>query len=248
MRTCQEFAELYELYVLGALEADDRSEFENHLGTGCAVCSRGIKDATSLVSLLAAMPEQVQAPSRLRRRVLASVGVEKPRWGWVVAFVATAAALLVTVLWLGSQNRKNDLALAEARAEIRRVAADLASAQSALEFLNEPETKQVVFGQGQQQPPRGRVLLNAQRGVLLMAAHLPPAPTGSIYELWVIPKQGAPRPSGLFQSNGQGNALYLRGGAVDLPSTSAVAVTVEPASGSDAPTSTPIVVAPVGGL
>jgi anti-sigma-K factor RskA len=248
MRTCQEFSELYELYAMGVLDAENKSEMEEHLGTGCPVCSNGIKSATALVSLLATMPEQVQPPARLRRRVLASAGIEKPNWGWIAAFAAVSVASIIAVVWLNTQNRQRDVALAEARAEIHRTAADLASAQSALQFLNEPETKQVVFGQGQRQPPRGRVLVNAQRGVLLIASNLPPAPSGKIYELWVISKQGVPQPAGLFQSNLQGDALYLRGGALDMTTAGAIAVTLEPASGSNAPTTTPIVVAPVVGL
>lgn len=248
MRTCRELAELYELHAMGVLDADDKSEIEAHLNTGCPVCSAGIKQATAFMSLLATMPEQVQAPSRLRRRVLASVGVEKTTRGWIAAFAAAACALMIAVIGWNGENRKRDNALAEARAEIRRTAADLASARSALQFLNEPETRQVIFGQGQRQPPRGRVLLNAERGVLLIASNLPPAPSGKIYELWVIPKRGAPQPAGLFQSNPQGYALYLRGGAVDMTTTGAIAVTLEPASGSGAPTSTPLVVAPVTGL
>ena len=248
MRTCQEFAELYELYAMGALDEDDRTELEEHLATGCPACAGGIKHAASLVTLLATMPEQVQAPPRLRRRILASVGVQKSNWGWIGGLAAATVALLVAVIWLNGENHKRDSDLAEARAQIRRTAADLVSAQSALQFLNEPETKQVVFGQGQQQPPRGRVFVNARRGVLLIASNLPPAPSGKIYELWVIPRQGAPLPSGLFQSDAQGDALYLRGGAVDMDTAGAIAVTLEPASGSNAPTTTPIVVAPVAGL
>ena len=248
MRTCQEFSELYELYAMGVLEAEDKSEMEEHLGTRCPVCSDGIKRATALVSLLGTMPEQVQPPARLRRRVLASAGIEKSSWRWIAAFAAVSVASIVAVVWLNAENRQHDVALAEARVEIRRIAADLASAQSALQLLNEPETKQVVFGQGQRQPPRGRVFVNAQRGVLLIASNLPPAPSGKIYELWVISKQGVPQPAGLFQSNLQGYALYLRGGALDMTTAGAIAVTLEPASGSQAPTTTPLVVAPVVGL
>jgi hypothetical protein len=159
-----------------------------------------------------------------------------------------SVALIVAIVWLNAENRQRDVALAEARSEIRRIAADLASAQSALQFINEPETNQVIFGQGKRQPPRGRVFVNPQRGVLLIASNLPPAPSGRIYELWVITKQGVPQPAGLFQSNLQGNALYLRGGALDVANAGAIAVTLEPASGSNAPTTTPIVVAPVVGL
>ena len=247
MRTCQEFSELYELYAMGVLDAENKSEMEEHLGMGCPVCSDGIKRATALVSLLATMPEPVQPPGRLRWRVLASIGIEKPNW-WIAAFAAVSVASISAVVWLNAGNRPHDAALAEARAEIRRTAADLASAQSALQFLNEPETKQVVFGEGQRQPPRGRVFVNAQRGVLLIASNLPPAPSGKTYELWVISKRGVPQPAGLFQSNLQGNALYLRGGALDMTIAGAIAVSLEPASGSNAPTTIPIVVAPVVGL
>lgn len=247
MRTCQDFAELYELYAMGALDAEDRIDLETHLRTGCPVCAAGIKQANAFMSQLATMPEQFQAPARLRRRVLAGVGVERTNWSWIAAFLAAACAWIIALVWWSGDTRKREGALADARAEIQRTAADLADARAALQFLNEPETKQVVFGQGQQ-PPRGRVFVNAGRGVLLIASNLPPAPSGKIYELWVIPKQGAPQASGLFQSTLQGNALYLRAGNIDLATTGDIAVTLEPAAGSAAPTTAPIVLAPVSGL
>lgn len=77
-----------------------------------------------------------------------------------------------------------------------------------------------------------------------MASNLPPAPEGKIYELWLIPKGGNPVPSGLFQSDLQGNALFVRSGEVDA-NTAAVAVSVEPEAGSTAPTTKPLIVAAV---
>src|SRR5207253_8149877 len=127
--------------------------------------------------------------------------------------------------------------------QLGRNSAELARVQSALQFLNEPETEQVVFGKGKPQPPRGRVFVNPQRGVLLFASNLPPAPSGKIYEMWLIPKSGAPKPAGLFQSSTQNTALYILNSPVDRSNTKAVAVTMEPEAGSGAPTSTPIVVA-----
>ncbi|MGD0435169.1 MAG: anti-sigma factor [Bryobacteraceae bacterium] len=248
MKTCQEFAELLELYAMGALDGEEKTELEQHLSGGCQVCSEGLKRAGASMLFLATMPEQMEVPSRLRARILASVGAPRPNWGWMAAWAVASAALAITAIWLAGRNLDQNRALEAARAEIRRTAADLANAQLALRFLDEPETKQVVFGRGQPQPPRGSVLLNATRGVLLIATHLPPTPSGKIYELWVIPKGGAPRASGLFQSNAQGDAVYLREGAVDIAGTGAIAVTVEPESGSNAPTTTPIVVAPVSGL
>jgi anti-sigma-K factor RskA len=88
--------------------------------------------------------------------------------------------------------------------------------------------------------------MNPKRGVLFLASNLPPAPQGRIYELWIIPKGGAPRPSGLFQSDAAGNAMHMVTGPIDIASTGAFAVSVEPEAGSPAPTTTPIIVAPVG--
>ena len=248
MRTCEQFAEIYELYALGALEPAEQSEIEEHLRTGCPACSSGIRSAAAFGSILATMPEQVQPPSRLRRRVLASVGIGQSRRIWSPVLAALSVALMMALVWLGREKRDRDLALVEARDEIRRSAADLAGARSALQFLDAPETRQVVFGQGKPQPPRGSVFVNPERGVLLIASNLPQAPAGKTYELWLIPRKGAPQPAGLFQSDPQGSAMHLRPGPVDVAATGAVAVTLEPAGGSNAPTATPVVVAPFAGV
>jgi anti-sigma-K factor RskA len=81
--------------------------------------------------------------------------------------------------------------------------------------------------------------------VLLLANNLPAAPAGKAYELWVIAKDGKPKPSGVFKADSSGSAMYVSKGPVDVSKTAAVAVTLEPESGSDAPTSKPVIVAPL---
>ena len=63
------------------------------------------------------------------------------------------------------------------------------------------------------------------------------APRGKTYEAWVIPPGGQPRPAGLFDGGPDTTFLPLRGG---VPQDGVVAVTLEPAGGSRAPTTTPI--------
>jgi len=140
------------------------------------------------------------------------------------------------------ENYRRGQDLASARDEIRRSSAEMQKVQSAFRLLNLPDTRQVVFGQGQPRPPRGRIFVNRERGVLLLASNLPPAPAGKTYEMWLIPQGGAPIPAGLFQSDSQGDALHILNGAVS-ENTNTVAVTVEPEAGSQAPTTTPIIVA-----
>jgi anti-sigma-K factor RskA len=62
------------------------------------------------------------------------------------------------------------------------------------------------------------------------------APQGKTYEAWVIPPHGRPRPAGLFPG-GTETTVALRG---PVPRSAAVAVTVEPAGGTSAPTTKPL--------
>ena len=231
--TCEQLKEEYELHALGIASTIEGAEIENHLRSGCVNCTDGVMQALVTNSRIMQIAPDVEVPKRLRKRVLASVGVETPQWGWRLAWAAGFAALIVGMVGLGVQGKRN--------------AAEVAGAREALSILNEPETRQVVFGENAPNPPKGRVFVNSKQGVLLIASNLPPAPAGKTYEMWVIPKGGAPKPSGLFQSDAGGAAIFLSKTPLDLSSTAAVAVTLEPESGSVAPTSTPLIVAALQG-
>ncbi|HLJ51566.1 MAG TPA: anti-sigma factor [Bryobacteraceae bacterium] len=237
--THEELRDLYELYVLGVLEQDEKAEIEGHLSRGCEECNEGLRSAIGITSFLATLPEPVQPRKQLRQRVLASVQ-PTPRaiWSWSWPTIAAAACLLVAILVSRDAiNTHQQLVIARQDIEGRNL--ELGRYRQALDVLNQPDTEQVTFGKG----PRGRVFVSQQRGVLFIASNLPPAAAGKIYEMWIIPKTGAPKPAGLFQSDAQNNALHLLPGPLDRRSTSAIAVTVEPEAGSPGPTTTPIIVA-----
>jgi anti-sigma-K factor RskA len=242
--TCEELRELSELYALGLLEDVEKNEMDDHLGRGCAVCSKNLNDALAMNSIVLSLSPQADPPARLKRRILAAVGIEPTQWGW--AALLAAAAIAVVAIWLSVIDRRRASELADARSTILQVSGERDRMQQALSFLNQPETQQVGFGKGQAAPPRGNVFVNPRTGVLLIASNLPDLAAGRIYEMWVIPKGGAPRPAGLFRS-ASGTALHILPGPVDVAGIGAVAVTVEPQSGSPAPTTTPIIVAPVSG-
>jgi anti-sigma-K factor RskA len=252
--TCEELRECLELYALGLLEEPERSELHRHLQTGCAVCVPAFKRALATNAAIATLAPLVDPPARVAKRVRALSAVQEPRAGkWLPVWAAAAAILLSICVWLGLRDRRYAAELADARSELSqaraqgsRTAAQLARVQSALDFLNAPDTRLVVSGRGGiVLPPRARVFINQDRGVLLMADNLPPAPQGKVFEMWVIPKKGAPRPAGLFQSEPGGSALHLLTEPVDIADTGAVAVTLEPESGSLAPTSKPFIVVPL---
>jgi len=174
---------------------------------------------------------------------LTSLGVHYPSWGWVWA-VAAVGLLLVTG-WLGVEERQRSTELAGARRALLEVNGERDRLTQALQFLSDPQTVPTSFGRGQNAPPRGYVFLHPQMGVLLIASNLPAAGQGKTYEMWVIPKGGAPRPAGLFQSDGT-RALHILNGPVDVSTIGTVAVTLEPAAGSAAPTMPILIAAAIG--
>jgi anti-sigma-K factor RskA len=235
----------YELYALGILEEPERTQIEEALRSGDPEARKRLRQAMRNNAAMLASTEIVEPPKRLRKRILSGVGVENRAWGWRIFQVAATASLLGICLFLVTQWKKESSELAIARTEVQRLMresgtpnAELAQARQVLSFLHAAETRVVSFGP-EDPTPRGRVLLNPGRGVLLIASNLPPAPAGRAYEMWIIPTGSAvPLPAGLFQTTANGQVLHLQQGTVALDST--IAVTLEPESGSPQPTTTPL--------
>lgn len=244
--THEEMRDMYELYGLGVLEREERNEIDGHLRDGCQVCLAGVRRGLVTNAVILSFAPDLAPPKRLRNRVLASFGIERRNWGWMAGWGALTAGLLIATLWFSTESQRTRSELGLARQQLSRSISELTRVQAVLEFLNAPDTRQVTFGKVQQQPPRGSVLVNPRSGVMLIASNLPALPAGRTFEMWLIPKGGAPRPAGLFLADPSGNAVHVERGPVD-PATSAVAVSVEPEAGSAAPSTTPIVVAPVAG-
>jgi anti-sigma-K factor RskA len=245
---CDELRDHYELYALGIAEDPELGEIRAHLDRNCPTCVPGVRSARELITLIGATAPAAEPPARLRKRVLAIAGPQKASlWNWSPVWAAVAAGALIAAIFFNTRAQRASAELTQAGAELQRVQSEsaaqsreLARLNEAFAILNQPDAKQVVFGGGAPQPPRGRVFLDPTRGVLLLASNLPPAPAGKIYEMWVIPKGGKPVPAGLFQSAADGTALHVLAGPVDVAGTAAVAVTVELAAGAQVPNLPPV--------
>ena len=239
---CSELNDHYELFAFGIAEEPERSEIAVHLDRNCGVCGAAMRRAVELTSLLSATSPDVRPSGKLRRRILASVGVERGSL-WAPVWAATAVLALVLTVYLGDRWQREIDTTAALRRELSQRQVDNVRLNEALAIISGPDTALASFGNAQPRPPRGKVYVNPRRGVLLMATNLPPAPAGKLYEMWMLPKAGNPIPAGLFQSGDDGNAMNIRSGAVDLSQTKAVAVTVENQEGAAQPTSQPLIVA-----
>lgn len=237
--THEEMKELYELYLLGAVEPDAAEEIERHFREGCSECTAGLRLASIVTAGLSALSEAAEPSPRLRGRVTAMVasGQRGARRPWVAyAGIAASVALLCWSLITLSQ-------LHSERSRLASVAFERDRLQSVIQFLTEQRTL-VTRTSPAQTGPNVRVFVAPQQGFVFVGSGLPPIQSDRTFELWLVPPSGAPQPAGLFRGQ-DSNAVYVSHTNVDLTRTAAIAVSVEPQAGSTAPTTTPFVVVPL---
>lgn len=122
--THERCADLAELYALGALDDDERSEMDVHVRE-CPVCAQLVGAAERDVALIASQEPQREAPRGLGRRVESAFTNRRPSWTIPSAY-AIAAALLVGFLpsvYFWSQNDAMHRAMVTQNAAIERLAA-----------------------------------------------------------------------------------------------------------------------------
>jgi len=220
-------------YAADALDAGERDAFEVHLGT-CDACRQEVAELTATTARLGSA-EAVPPPPGLRARVLDEIARTRqlPPGGDVVDLTthrarwyrqpstAAAAVLLVVAVGLGGLAAVEHHRAGQAREREQQISALVGDPAATVKRL-------AVTGGGS-----GTVISNGGTAVLL-ARDLPELPSGRAYQLWRI-RGHSPESAGLLGRGGDVTAL------VDgvAPSDS-IAVTVEPSSGSERPTSSPV--------
>lgn len=240
-------------YALDALDAEEREQFARHLRE-CPACAQEVAElsATSarLAGALAASP-----PPTLRRRVFDEVArtrqkpplADEPRTGghrparpprrWTRALLGLAAGvLLLAGVGLGAVYLDQRSRLDAAERQIAALTEAQRQAQAVTEVLTAPgrrERTAPVASGGQAS------LVTTGRQAAFVASDLPKLAPERTYQLWLV--QGTRvRSAGLLAPQ-DGRAVVLLDA---LGPRTSVAVSVEPAGGSEQPTTTPLVVLP----
>jgi anti-sigma-K factor RskA len=252
----------FDLYALGALDADEKVLIEAHVAS-CPDCAQKIAEAQGRVAVLAfAAPRVEPSPGVkevLMRRLHSTAegpGGSEPaapipapaegifgRWWAVLLPLSGALALATMLLWL--HNVQLDRQLADLRSTVAAQQKQLDDSHHMADLLAAHDT--IVVPLWEQKTPTAvgaRVVYNSRDGMMMYDGTLPPAPANKVYQIWLVPMKGAPISAGWFTGwpDKPGHIM------MKLPAGLAAkefAVSLEPAGGMPQPTGPMVLIGPV---
>ena len=244
----ERFNDLKDAYVLDALPDEERRSFEEYLAAHPERQAE-IDELGAVAGLLAFAPHEQEPQPELRRRIMEVVEAEAaPRRdrresifarfaGYIgargLAFGAASLLVIGLLSWnLLLQGQVEDLQgeVQSAQGQVDNLQAEVQDAQA-----QQTQTIQLSGTWANQGADAEVASIDADR-IILVADNLPSVPEGQTCQIWVI-KGDVPQPSGLFQPGGEETAAPV---TTPAKKGDTIAVTVEPAGGSELPTGDPV--------
>ncbi|ACZ86230.1 anti-sigma factor [Streptosporangium roseum] len=232
-------------YALHALPEPEVALFEDHMAR-CEACAVEVRGLSETAARLAAGATEAP-PASLRARVMAQIAEVRqepplldvraePPPGEVVRLEPRSA-------WRGRVAMGLAVAVSAAAVVLGVVAVDARRERDALRqvvaVIAAPDARTVrhpVSSGG-----TGTMVMSPSEGKMVFTARgLPPLPASRVYELWLMGPDGV-RPAGLLERTAGGDTVPVM--ATPLRGDDRLGLTVEPAGGSDQPTTAPIMVA-----
>ena len=235
----EELKALLGVFALGIADAEEAAALRAHLAT-CAECQAELAELTTAVDALPLGLGPIAPPPSLRDRIEAAVLAETPSteitgraptppvaprplraaplrpvrpaawWANARLWVAAAAALLLIAVGLLAWNL--------------RLQSELRGAAPQTIALAPTDAAPGASGEVRYLPQSNLLVLDVR--------DLPPLPSGEVYEVWLIPHEGAPVAAGTFDQPTAQHAVVA-----DRGQYQAIAITPEPGPlGTTAPT------------
>ncbi len=229
-----DFQENLAAYALGALDPGEIAALEAHLQT-CESCRAELADYQQVSNgLLVALPPRPPSASvrrGLQKQLAGQAKRERAGFNWPLGQLVFGG-LMAALIALNVFGVYQLYTLKQEQAEMDR---QRASEQTAISMLAYPTTQTLAFVEN---GVSGSLLVDKQRNlVAVFAWNLPSLPAGKAYQMWLTDSKGD-RTSGGFLVP-EANYPFVM--AVVHPSQpltdfTGFGVTLEPASGSPAPT------------
>ncbi|MFI1678145.1 anti-sigma factor domain-containing protein [Streptomyces sp. NPDC020607] len=238
-------------YAADALDDAERAQFEEHLAL-CPSCDQEVRELTATVARLALASAVAPRPA-LKDEVLRRIGTVRQdvpdvpremeavpggpaprrthgvyRWA-LAACVAAAVGLGGTAVWQHQRAEDARDQVRQAQEQTREQSRELAAVLAA----PDARTRTAGLTDG----ARGTVVVSKSLDkAVFVADGMARPPKGKVYQLW-FDDGGAMRSAGLMDPDRSAATVLMRGG---IGKATGMGITVEPAGGSDEPTSSPV--------
>jgi hypothetical protein len=154
---------------------------------------------------------------------------------WVL--VPAAIALALVSFALSWQNRELAAQLQKQEQRAHAYIKEREQTEKLLSVLASPDTLTVKLAGTSEAPnASGVVKYNGPMGTVMCSANLPPLPMGKVYQLWLMPVNGAPISAGVFGAGDDGHGRTVTAEVPANTAAKAFAVTIELAGGVAQPT------------
>ena len=258
MNAHDQFRDLAESYALGALDHGECAAFEAHLAT-CPECARAVDEARLAVSELAYLAPPAEPSREMKQRLLQQVQSEAAKQGqnlsvrsatpwWLWAGVAALLLFSLYSAW-DAQRLQTEIRLLHEQAALERhrretLEKEYLAAQVEARFLMDPRSKKIMLPAKDPHVPQLEAMWNPELGLCLMGHDVPMPGEKRAFQLWLIPKSPGSKPMpvhSMMWPDAGGKLMHV----VEKPpgamwDTKAIAITEEPAGGSEQPTGEPM--------
>ncbi len=252
----QDLRELAAAYALGALDPAEARAFEAFMATSPET-AREVAEYREVNALLALGAGDGATPAPdLRARVMARATATReatlppraPRLAWLALAASLVALVGVSAAWLSARRALTGASavVTALQDSLRARDTQLALRESELNAILDPNVLLTRMGEPGTPRPVIQLFWNRRSNRLLLHAfQLAPAGQRRAYQLWFIPRTGAPIASVTFNTEPSGHGLVQSVPVPEGVELTAAAITEEPESGSAQPT-TPVLL--VGAL
>jgi len=251
----ERFEDLKDAYVLGALPEEERLSLEEYLAAHPERQAE-IDELRAVAGLLAFCPQEQEPSPELRSRVMEVVEAEAETRGvgrrstfarigdyLSVRSLALGAAVLL-VIGLLSWNVLLQGQVEDLQGKVQNTQGRMQNLQGKVEDARDqrqiqPSRTIELEGSWADQGVDAEVASIDKNQIILVAKNTPSVPEDRTCQIWVI-NNDVPKPSGHFQPDRNMTATPITN---SISKADVIAVTVEPAGGSEKPTSDPVLLA-----
>ena len=259
----KDYQELLAGYALDAIDPVESEALGEHLAS-CAECRDELNELREASGLMAHAATPQAPGEHVRAQILAQVKAESRsretpaqvvpmpqrastvwpnllRLAAAIAFIALLTGVIV--LWRRDARMQAEIArlsrqLNAQQNEIQSSRDLMARQQEALALLNSAVATRIQLN-GMPAAPNARAtfVFDKQNGrAVLMTDGLPLTSTDKAYEVWFIPKGRSPMPGKVFTVDASGHAMITEQMPPEAMDGAVIAITIEPKTGSAAPT------------